>query len=282
MGFLFELTPRRVSLTSYCREFPGVIHFVFSDFRSFPRSLLVYCCRGEKTARNVDLRTAFACGRRGARSRASPRCARCSTPAWARNARSAINPTANGTPPKRPRVTSQPGCSRAARPRRAEQIGVRVTQRLEDPSRFPGLVDHRDIRVAHLANGAWHSCGSLIDLISATILRLGRVPTSGDPRLPRLRLLRSSDDFFQLALHILAPFRFRGRRRRIGRQLRPIALACRSILFTLLRRLRRPRSEESLVVAHGSTPSDESFTGSRITEDSARASGWHLMMPARV
>src|SRR5205807_2855117 len=41
-------------------------------------------------------------------------------------------------------------------PGERQQIDARVTQRLEDPRRFPRLVHHHDIRVAHLANGAWH------------------------------------------------------------------------------------------------------------------------------
>src|SRR5947207_11520758 len=75
------------------------------------------------------------------------------------------------------------------------------------------------------------------------------------PRPPRSTLFpyttlfrsRSSDDFFQLALHILAPFRFRGRRRRIGRQLRSIALACRPILFTLDRKSTRLNSSHTVI-----------------------------------
>src|SRR5438105_15859273 len=51
-------------------------------------------------------------------------------------------------------------------------------------------------------------------------------------------------------------------------------LACRPVLFTLLRLLRRPRSEDPLVVTHNSSPSVESSTVSRINEDSARAAGY--------
>src|SRR5437588_913299 len=55
MGFFFELTPRRVSLNTALPRVTRINFCIFSDFHSFPRSILVHRFRGEKTARNVDL-----------------------------------------------------------------------------------------------------------------------------------------------------------------------------------------------------------------------------------
>src|SRR5207244_4122719 len=109
---------RRVNLTTHCRGSPGDMLLFFSDFHSFPRSLLVHRSRGEKTARNVDL----------ARARWPPPALKAMGKFVQKSTQDGILVDAGGLLPtadgvrvrlKRPRVTSQPGCSRAARPRRA-------------------------------------------------------------------------------------------------------------------------------------------------------------------